>query len=84
MNNNKEKTLIINFMSVNRDKTFQISCLNSDIIAKSEEIFYNKYPEYKEYNTYLTSNGNSIKRFKTIEENGIKQGSEIIVNIYEK
>ena len=79
----REKTLAINFMSVSHDKIFPIVCLNTDALVKYEEIFYNEYPEYKDYNTYLTDNGNPIKRFKTIKENGIKQGSAIIVNIYE-
>ena len=79
----KEKALAINFMSITHDKIFPIFCSNTDTIVKCEEIFYNEYPEYKEYNTYLTANGKQIKRFKTIKENGIKQGSAIIVNIYE-
>ena len=79
----KEKIIAINFMSVSHDKIFPIFCLKNDTLVKYEEIFYNEYPEYKEYNTYLTSNGKQIKRFKTIEENGIKQGMAIIVNIYE-
>ena len=79
----KEKALAINFMSITHDKIFPIICSNTDTIVKCEEIFYNEYPEYKEYNTYLTANGKQIKRFKTIKENGIKQGSAIIVNIYE-
>ena len=90
LNNNKlhnmidrEEIFAITFMSVSHDKIFPITCLNTDTIVKCEEIFYNEYPEYKEYNTYLTANGNPIKRFKTIEENGIKQGNSIIVNIYE-
>ena len=81
----RSKTLAINFMSVSHDKIYPIICSNNDTIVKCEEIFYNEYPEYKEYNTYfyLTSNENPIKRFKTLEENGIKQGTEIIVNIYD-
>ena len=91
LNNNKlnnnmidiGQTLAINFMSVSHDKILPITCLKNDSLVKYEEIFYNEYPEYKEYNTYLTANGKQIKRFKTLEENGIKQGSAIIVNIYE-
>ena len=79
----RNKTLAINFMSVSHDKIYPISCSNNDTIVKCEEIFYNEYPEYKDYNTYLTANGNPIKRFKTLEENGIKQGCAIIVNIYD-
>ena len=90
LNNNKlpnmidiEQTLAINFMSVRHDKILPITCLKNETLVKYEEIFYNEYPEYKEYNTYLTANGKQIKRFKTLKENGIKQGSAIIVNIYE-
>ena len=71
-------------MSVNHDKIFPVVCSKGDTLVKYEEEFYNEYPEYKEYNTYLTANGEQIKRFKTIEENGIKQGMDILVNIYEK
>ena len=78
-----EQTLAINFMSLSHDKILPITCLKNDTLVKYEEIFYNEYPEYKEYNTYLTANGKQIKRFKTLKENGIKQGSAIIVNIYE-
>ena len=71
------------FMSVSHDKIFPVSCSNNDTIVKFEELFYNEYPEYKEHNTYLTVNGNPVKRFKTIEENGIKQGNAIIVDVYD-
>ena len=70
-------------MSVSHDILYPITCKNNDTIVKLEEEVYNEYPKYKEYNTYLTCNGNILKRFKTIEENGIKKGNAIIVNIYE-
>ena len=61
-----------------------IPCKNTDTFVKIEEKIYNEYPKYKDYNTYLTVNGNVIKRFKTLEENGIKSGNIIIVNIYDE
>jgi len=79
----KEQIFSINFMSVSHDKIFPVSCSNDDTIVKFEELFCNQYPEYKNHNTYLTSNGNPVKRFKTIKENGIKQGNTIIINTYE-
>ena len=79
----KGQIFSINFMSVSHDKIFPISCSSSDTIVKFEELFYNEYPEYKDHNTYLTVNGKSVKRFKTIEENGIKQGNAIIVDVYD-
>ena len=59
---------------------------NHNLISSSADgqiILYNEYPKYKDYNTFLTVNGNLIKRFKTIEDNEIKKGNVIMVNIYE-
>jgi len=79
----KREIFSINFMSVSHDKIFPVSCSNNDTVVKFEELFYNEYPEYKDHNTYLTVNGKIIKRFKTIEENGIKPGNAIIVDVYD-
>ena len=89
-NNNKSEKNIqdgiafaVNFRSLNQDIVFPIPCRLDDTIVKLEEILYNEYPKYKDYETYLTANGKMIKRFKTIEENGIKKGNTILINIYE-
>ena len=81
--NKNEKRFAIYFISVDQKIHYPIACNSNDSIAKLEEIIYNEYPQYKEYNTYLTVNGRQIKRFKTIKENGIKEGNAITVNIYE-
>jgi len=80
----KEEIIAIFFTSVDQNIYRPISCKNTDIFAKIEEKIYNEYPEYKDYNTYLTINGNIINRLKTLEENGIKDGNIIIVNIYDE
>ena len=61
-----------------------MACKNTDKIARLTEKLYNKYPKYKDYNTYLTVNGNVIKRFKSLDENGIKDGNSIIINVYDE
>ena len=61
-----------------------MKCKPSDLISRLEEQLYNEYPKYKDYNTYLTVNGNIIKRFKSLDENGIKNGNSITVNIYDE
>ena len=79
-----EKIISLFFTSINQDIiSFSISCKNTDTIAKVEEKIYDKYPQYKDCNTYLTVNGNIIKRFKTLEENRIKDGNFIIINVYD-
>ena len=79
-----EKIIAIFFTSNGEDIQRPISCKNTDTFVKIEEQIYNEYPQYKEYNTYLTVNGNIIDRFKTLNENGIKDGNIIIVNIYDE
>ena len=59
-----ERVIAVNFISQNQDIKFPMACKNTDIIARLEEKLYNEYPEYKEHSTYLTVNGNLIKRFK--------------------
>ena len=65
----------------NHEINFPIICNENDLISRLEEELYNEYPNYKEYNTYLTCNGIILKRFKTIKENNIKKGNIILVNI---
>ena len=76
-----EDIIAICFTSVDENIHRPISCKKTDILVKIEEKIYHEYPEYKDYNTYLTVNKNVINRFKTFEENGIKDGNTIIVNI---
>ena len=51
---------------------------------KLEEKIYNEYPKYKDYNTYLTCDKKILRRFKTIEENGIKEANSIIIRLLEE
>ena len=81
--NEKKKTMVINFMTIDQSFIKTIPCKSGDILVYLEEKIYNEYPQYKEYNTYLTVNGKNVKRFKTIEENGIRDSNSIIVNIYQ-
>jgi hypothetical protein len=74
------KSFAISFESIDSRLKYPIICKNNTTIARLEEEVYNEFPDYKECNTYLTCNGETLKRFKTIEENKIKQGNVIIVN----
>ena len=73
----------ITFRAINQDFIHPMVCNKKDSISRLEEELYNKYPKYKELNTYLTCNGIVLKRFKTVGENNIKEGDAIIVNIIE-
>ena len=80
---NKKWGFGVIFSSINQEIHYPIVCNENDLISRLEEELYNEYPNYKEYNTYLTCNGIVLKRFKTIGENNIKKGNTILVNIHE-
>ena len=73
----------ITFRSISQDIIYPMVCNKKESISRLEEELYNEYPKYKEFNTYLTCKGVVLKRFKTVEENNIKKGDAIIVNIME-
>ena len=76
-----EKAISALFISTDQNVTYSISCKNTTTFVKVEEKLYEEYPQYKETNNYFLHNGNQIKRFKTMEENKIKSGKPIILNI---
>ena len=80
----EEDIIAICFNSFDQNIQRPISCKMTDAFNKIEEKIYNEYPEYKDFNINFTVNGKKIKRNKTIEENKIKDGNIIIINIDDK
>ena len=74
----------IKFKSIDQKIDHAIVGNEQDTISSLEQELYNEYPEYKDYNTFLTSNGHPLKRFKTVGENNIKKGDTILVNVIEE
>ena len=81
---NGEKLLAINFMSADHSFIKPIICKNTETLAMIEQKIYNICPKYKEINTYLTFNGEELKRFKTLSENNINDNVTIYINICQK
>ncbi len=75
-----EKILCINFKSIDENIDLAIPCKNTDIFDQLEEQLYKHYPDYKGTNNYFTCNGNVIERFKTLEENKIRNSDKILLN----
>ena len=75
-----EKAIAALFISTDQNVTYSIACKNTTTFVKVEEKLYEEYPQYKETNNYFLHNGSVIKRFKTVEENHIKNGKPIILN----
>ena len=78
---NTEKSFYINFISHTNDIVFSIPCKKDDLVAPLEHELCKKYPYLLEFKLYLIFNGNIVKRFQTLEENGIKNGDTIIFKI---
>ena len=75
--------MIINFMSGDGVINCGIKCLKTDIFVEVEKKLYEKYEDYIGYNNVFLHSGNTVLRFKTIEENNIKDSDKIIMQVFE-
>jgi hypothetical protein len=79
----EEETFSVIFQTGDQSITRSFTCKKNYLLVDLEKKFYNEYKKYKELETYLLCNGNKIFRFKTLEENKIKDSDIIIININE-
>ena len=79
----REDTISIQFKSTDRTVDISIPCLMTDKFVKIEEILYERYPKYKDINTFFSVNGGMVKRFRSIQENNIKNYDKILLNVFE-
>ena len=77
-----EVVLAISFVSMGNQDIghYAVVCKNTDLFVRLEEKLYNDYPQFKNYETYFEVKTKRIKRFKTLDENKIKNGD--IINIF--
>ena len=80
-----EKILAVNFVSMGNQVIghYNLICKNVDLFVSLEERLYKDFPQFKNYNTFFEVNGKSIKRFKTMDENKIKNNDVISIFINE-
>ena len=58
-----------------------VACVKNDTFAEVEEKFYKEFPELRNTNNTYLVNGSQVLRFKTIEENKIKNGYPVLLQI---
>ena len=75
-----EKLISVIFTSSDQKIHCSIICKNTEKFIKLEEKLYNDYPEYSESDNYFMVNGNRVSKFKTLDENKIKNSNIIILN----
>ena len=77
-----EKIIAVNFMSMGNPDIYHYSlpCKNTDLFVRLEEKLYDDFPQYKNHEIYFEVKTRRIKRFKTIEENKIKNND--VINVF--
>ena len=90
LNNNKNKIkfgldeiVTVLIQSVDQRVNTPLSVPKSELFVRLEEQLYEEYPEYKEFDVYFTVKGDKIKRFKSKEENKLKNEDKILLNIFD-
>ena len=74
--------MTIIFTSFDQKIHYSLICKNTLIFNQVEILLYDIYPEYKETENYFIINGKKINRFKTLEENEIKNSDIILIDKY--
>ena len=81
-----DRMITINFVSMGRIDIghYSLICKKRDLFVKLEERLYEDFPQFKDYQTYFEVNGKRIKRFKTLEQNQIKNNDIISMFIIDE
>ena len=80
-----DKIIAVLFMTQgNQDiYNYTMACKTSDLFVRLEERLYHDFPKYRNYETVFMVNARRIFRFKTLEENNIKNNDIISLFINE-
>jgi len=81
VNKDKEKRIIGNKISViiedENQNAYSLICRTTDKFPSLEKKLFKKFPKLKDYRYYYTINNKNVSFLKTLEENGITDGSTI-------
>ena len=79
INVKKSETIAVYFQHPNYN--YCVACVKHDTFAEVEEKFYKEFPELRNTNNVFLVNGTEVLRFKTIEDNKIKNGYPVLMQI---
>jgi DNA repair exonuclease SbcCD ATPase subunit len=77
----RDQMIALNFISSDDRIKYAIPCLIKDLFVDVEKKIYEKFPQYREENHIFLSDGNIIKKFKTVGENKLQSGIPIIMKV---
>jgi len=77
-----EKIMTVNFVSMGTQDIghYSLACRKTDLFIRLEEKLINDFPVLRESDLYFEVNVRRIKRYKTLEENNIKNND--IINLF--
>ena len=78
--NNYNNLMTVIFYSTELNIHYSLICKETDSFSVVENKLYDVYPECKEYEYFFLANEQKIKRFKTLQENKIKNSQLIYIN----
>ena len=79
-----EKLMTVNIVCITPNITHSIICKNTHKFIYLESNLYEKYPELSESENFFVSKGIKINKYKTLEENNIKDNDIINLQKFEK
>ena len=74
----KDLIFTVTFLSLNEDIRYSIICKSTDKFNRLEELFYDKFPEYRNSSCIFLFHDKIINRFNTLENNNIGDNDTII------
>ena len=74
---NFDDIIVVNFITEDQTINSGIKCLETDTFAEVEEQLYQQYNDFRETNNNFIAKGRVVLRFKTMKENGIKNGDKV-------
>ena len=74
-----EKLLSVIFVSVDQKIHYSTICKNTDKFSKIENLLYDAYPEYTETENHFFVNWNKVNKYKSLENNKIKNNDIIML-----
>lgn len=75
---NPSEVICVNFFSFDqRIMNYSIPCTGNTVFVKLEEKLYKDFPEFRERRNEFLCNGRTVSRFKTINENKIRNNDVV-------
>jgi len=78
-----EKIISIILTSVDQKFFHSFICKNKEKFNIIENKFYEAYPDYIETENFFTLNGKKVNKYKTLDDNNIKNNDIILLNVIE-